>query len=51
MSLLRGFMGQNKRGGCNLGPNFMGDGGDTAAKNKTAVEETGQIGQVYLHLN
>ena len=51
MSLLRGFMGQHIRGGCNLDANFMGDAGNIVSKNKRAVEETGQIGQVYLHLN
>lgn len=46
MSLLRGFMGQHKRGGCNLDANFMEDAGDIVSKNETAVEETEQIGQV-----
>jgi hypothetical protein len=51
MSLLRGFMGHHKMGGCNLDANFMGDAGDIVSKNETAFEETGQTGQVYLHLN
>jgi hypothetical protein len=51
MSLLRGFMGQHKRCGCNLDANFMADAGDIVSKNEMAIEETEQTGQVYLHLN
>ena len=29
----------------------MGDAGDLVSKNETAVEETGQTGEVYRHLN
>jgi hypothetical protein len=46
MSLLRGFMGQHNRGGCNLDENLGGDAGDIVSENETAVEETGQTGQV-----
>lgn len=31
--------------------NFMEDAGDNVSKNEMAIDETEQIGQVYLHLN
>jgi len=33
LTLLRGFMGQYERGGCNLDANFMGDVGEIVSKN------------------
>jgi hypothetical protein len=45
MSLLRGFMGQHIRSGCNLDVNFMGVAEDIVLKNETTVEETGQVGK------